>query len=872
MSNNIVNTIMDILLAGNPEEALKGLMQDGGGTVIKYLMDYNWFKSSISDYLQKIENGEIRGQLEEIINEVEKQLFEKIRMRDIDVIVRLEENLECRFSEIDIMPELHNNLIKSFICYIMTYIHKEDPNYFNALNMHFEIIEQGNENIQQNQRIQQLETMNDKLQVLLKRIEPDEFHASPIINGCDSLNINDSTRIADRTSELAQINEIFQNGSHVAFLYGRPGIGKTTLARLYANYCTASQIYFVKYDQSIEHTVSKLSIDPQKYTGQDILKHWSVLSDAERKSILLIIDNFNEDSLQGSKKRNFMDELNGDFYKKLLDTGIRIIFTTRIQTNRSVFEVPPVKETFELFKQYCESNTITPDEEILIKKIIDAVHSNTLLIVLAAHIWRRSSIDEREKLLEAILGGTLQDNGLLIPTNAELETNESEKTIYNQAAALLDFSGILEKNEPRKVFANAALLPLQGFLKFDFLNLTNCADDNVLNDLINGCWVLCENNMVMMHPVIREIAFSKGMVSYSLCHEYCENINANIDIEKPLINRIMYKKCAYEIFDKFKNIEEMDIVLVRLFYRLSDIYDSISEKKISMEIADVVFRNIVKMEDHPLERARMLSGIAYSINNCFDSMDDLEKANNLLSKAEEIINNLEIEKIDRLQYALAYGKILSNFGSNCISKSKCNLNEKDAFLTNALKWHQNALEFRQNQLDRLYIDDDARKIMKSEVATSYTNVATTYFLLRRYEDAITYHMKAYELRRELGNENAQSVNIQRIIGCVLEIYKSHLDVSQDYISDVMSYYPDLLKTNYKFNNLNSFKKNWDYFFEMVTIVKYDRRFSSLRDEMSKKVQQLVDWINSKADLKDVYKEKVEKICETVFEETMVETL
>ena len=68
------------------------------------------------------------------------------------------------------------------------------------------------------------------------------------------------------------------------------------------------------------------------------------------------------------------------------------------------------------------------------------------------------------------------------------------------------------------------------------------------------------------------------------------------------------------------------------------------------------------------------------------------------------------------------------------------------------------MEFRQNQLYRLYIDVNVRKKMKAEVATSYTNIATTYFWLKQYKKAIEYHLKAYEVRKELGNENAQSVN------------------------------------------------------------------------------------------------------------------
>lgn len=867
MNNNMIKAFMNIMLAGSPEVAVKRFIEGGCGQIVNYLNDYNCFKSCVADYIQSIQSENTREQLEEIIHSVEGKVFEQIRKKNMTVIIDLDEELECKFSEAEILPEIRTNLKDTFVCYILTYIHKKDPGFFNSLKMQINLEQQNDTTEEQNQRIRKLEIMCTNLQALIRDITSEEISMVPVIKGYDSLNINDSILIDDRTNEIEQIDNIFKMGSHVAFLYGRPGIGKTTLAKLYANHCIANQIYFVKYEQSIEYTISKLSSEPGKYTGQDILNYWHKMVVEGHNTILLIIDNFNEDRLQGKNKRNFMTELSGEFYKNLVEIGIRIIFTTRINVGNNVFEVQPVEETFELFSRYCGSDIITLEQEIQIKKIISAVHSNTLLIVLTAHIWRRSNTVERGGLLKAIVKGTLQNNKNLIPINAEIETMENEMTIFKQIAALLDFSSILNDDGLKKIFANVALLPLQGLSKFAFLDLLNYENDNDLNDLINGCWVLCENNMIMMHPIIREIAFAKEIVSYSLCREYCENICVNLDIEKPLNNRIVYKECAYEIFDKFKDIEEMDIILVRLFYRLSDIFDSISEKEISMEITDVISRNIVKMESFSLERARMLSGIAYSINNCFDSMDDLEKADRLLGSAKDIAEELEITQNNRLQYALTYGKILSNYGSNCISKGRHNSNQADAHFTEALEWHRSALEFRQNQLDRLYVDADIRKKMKAEVATAYTNVATSCFLLRRYKEAIEYHLKAYEIRKELRNENAQSVNLQRIIGCVLEIYKHNLGIDSNLLIDVLNYYPDILKTNYYYKNMNSLKINLSYFSKVATIIQYDKRFPFLMDELNDKTRQIADWLKDEDELMTILKEQVERIYEMVFGQT-----
>lgn len=303
-----------------------------------------------------------------------------------------------------------------------------------------------------------------------------------------------------------------------------------------------------------------------------------------------------------------------------------------------------------------------------------------------------------------------------------------------------------------------------------------------------------------------------------------------------------------EIFDKFKNTENMNVTLVRLFYRLSDIYDCLSEHEISMRIADVVLSKLELLSKYPIEQARMLSGIAYSINNCFENMADLDKAKKMLDEANQIMNNVEVEQEDKLFYVQTRGRVLSNYGSNCISKGRCNQRLANIYFNEAVEWHTKALEFRRMQLDRLIANKEYMNIIKGEVANSYTNIATSFFYLKKYEDAITYHLKAANMREELGLKKAKTINVQRIVGCSLEMYKHDLEIEIEYWRRDLNYYPKLLEYNYYFEDYKSFKINLKYFWELFIIISNDKRFSLLINELMKKKKQIVEWIVKNEDL------------------------
>lgn len=839
MLSTYIERLLDILFEGN----IKGVITTFLKTVIVNGVDqiagYYCFENVIEQYLGKQKQQECREQLEVIIAEIKSEISKIIDDRSLDLFMIIERQLEDRFQKLEIPVECRENLKNLFQCYILDYIKNVDRNYYNELTLQFQMLMRKQHDEQQDKLINELYTIVFQLQ---------RFEESPVTVPYMFLQIDDASKMVSRAREIEQIDNYFHKGSHVAVLYGRPGIGKTTLAKMFARDKHPSNAYLVKYERSIEYTVGKLAKEQSSDSGRRVLDYWRTSGEAQ--TILLIIDNYNGDVLQSEQNHGFAEELKGKFYQQLIATGIQIIITTRINTGVNVIEVSSVDDPVELFKMHYKNNI--ENEEKLIGEIIETLHKNTLLIILAAHIFKRcNSEEEKKQVLYKIRNCNIKTDLKRLPAPANMDNGEAG-TIYQQAEALLDMSGILGEATVKKVFANIILLPLDGMLKREFLELTGC-DENILIELINGSWVLSESNRIYLHPVMKEIALNKQFISYSLCEEYCKNIKCKIDIEEKLESKLHYKDYAQEIFNVFSENVLMNVTLLKLFYNLSDIYDQLDERVVSREIVEIVEANIEAFAEYPFEKARILSGIAYSLNNCYESMEVLEKANKLLDNAVEVVN----EQI--WDYVITNGAILSNFGSNYLAKSKCDPDNKIKYIKEALARHKQALQFRYKNYNKFASESKREKILRGAIATSYTAIATDYFYLEEYKKSIKTHLRALEIRKELGNVKGGSINQQRIVGSVIKWYLQQSGIKKSYIYQVLNYYPQLPEINHEYQDINSLKRTMEYWIQLMSIVENDKQFEEWIVLVKEKCKHMAEWIGSDTKLSEMFENQIEEL-------------
>lgn len=822
-------------------------------------------RASIVSHIEKIIENQndviIKEQLQVITDELKKMVIKGIQENNLDLLKELENELEKQLQEYDIPEEKHNNIKENLKCYILCAISKNDTNFYNNLVLDERLREVKNQNTRNETNINDLISQIREINNVVKQIN--NFKDDSLIIQSLKPNIDDSTKIIPRIYELNEIERSFENGSNIVFLAGRPGMGKTTLAKLYTiQQVKYKQVYFVKYKNSFYDTIKILANNPKDTNPDDIITYWRNHSD-EAGQTLIVIDNFSPnftcDDIPGTCNK----EMNSDFYKSLTEVGVKIIVTTRINNGKNTLNVGAVSDPIKLFESY--AGNLQEYEQKLVEEIIKVIHENTLLIILAANIWSRCNDNGKKDLLVKLKECSMKDEYRKLTNYADID-DDIERTLYEQVDAMLDFDDILKAEDYLEVLANAALLPLEGLNKDIFLNMREDRDDNRLQHLINAGWIILETredkddnksqnfinagnskNIICLHPLIREILLSKQIVKYDNCKVYCENIGKKIAISKDFENRILFKNCAQEIYNIFGKEKISHIELARLFYSLSDIYDKIGERVLSKQIANTVADNIDIFDDDLIEKALKVSGIVYTWNNNYTGMTELNNAEEILENAFNSLVNMEKEK-NTIRYIEAFGKVLSNRGSNNLAKNKYCQETSKKYIDKAIEWHEKALEYRRGQVWR-FEDNESIKEIDLNIATSYTTLATDYYYKNDYEQSIKNHMEAIRIRNRYNNWKGITVNQQRIIGCVIERFRTNFEIEESYIEQVMNYYPLLLEKNYEHGNFNALRQNLIYLKQLKKIVLNNVSLAGKIDRFNLIYDNVLKFCNEKAELR-----------------------
>lgn len=843
-----ISKLVNLLFSSTDiKEFLQNLLAEGITHVFDQAKAKAELNQAIESVLSRQQDQIVQEQLETILHEIKKELKTQINKRNIyllsDLYAKISENLEDETYAFD--PDIRERLAYGFQCAILDAIQRTDPSFANDLRMAESILQESKRNDIQDRQIGQngerLQQLENDIRILRQVLnEAVQIMESPIAMNPACPHIGDSDKLIERDLELKEIENKYTNGSNVIFLCGRPGMGKTTLAKCYAkSVCDKQDVYYVTYENSIEYTVGKLAKEKIHEKGKKVLEYFKSMQKV--RPVLLIIDNFNEDILQGQGRRRVEEELDGIYYKELIDCDIHILFTTRIKRERDSIELKPLENPMDLFEKYY-GRIIEKENQEKVELLINLIQKNTLLIILTASLLKDADIpDKIDDILQKLQEGNVQEENTELERYADIQEADA-LTIYSQISALLDMSGIQNESDAKRVFANTVLLPLEGMERSLFINIMEDAQTgNTLRRLLNGNWVLTDSQKIYLHPLVREIAIKRQMVSYESCEIYCQNIGGKINKKRKFEERIIYKNYAQEIFDVFKSDAVLKRELVQLIYDLSDIYDELGERVLSMKLIQIVEEHIDVFDEDPLTKAEILSGVAYSMNNMYEGMETLERAEELLKEAQQTIDNIPAEICDHFKYVKIKGKILNNFGSNGLAKSKCCQKEAEASLKIALEKHKEALKFREEQCARLTPSKDAED-MRDAIANSYTAVATDYFYLFQFDEAIEEHTKALEIRRTLRNNKGMTINQQRIVGCIIEMYKHNLAIEAKYISQALDYYPQLLQLNYEHQNTNALIKNMQYFCELRSIVENDRRLEEFITTMQEKRDQVKEWI------------------------------
>ena len=315
-----------------------------------------------------------------------------------------------------------------------------------------------------------------------------------------------------RETELAEIAKRFET-ERVVVLSGLGGMGKTELAVRFARQYDGGQTYFVGFRGDFYHTVTdgialgvEGLVEQRPDEAAKFREAMKVLSQCS-KTDLLIIDNADTEEASFEQLRRDLSVL-----------PMRILITTRCDAvDRIDVNALRRKELHRIFRLYNESITVADMDAL-----IDAVDAHTLTVDLMARSMRHGRrAATAEKLLTALNSRDLSSPSFMqIATNypgglRQARINEHLRTVFQVAKLSEDEKDLLRC---------ATLLPADGMSDELFMRPFAEEMQDILDGLIQKGWLLWENDLLKIHPVICIVCREELKPTEETCGDFMEGV------------------------------------------------------------------------------------------------------------------------------------------------------------------------------------------------------------------------------------------------------------------------------------------------------------------------------------------------------------
>ena len=312
-----------------------------------------------------------------------------------------------------------------------------------------------------------------------------------------------------RDAELSDLHDALQTYKHV-FVHGIAGIGKSEFAKAYADIHTAdyTNIIYLTYRDDLETTIALLEITgkPKSIAFQD---HYRNLQSLDEHS-LIILDNFNTTP---AKEK---------LLNKLLKLNCRLLITTRCTFSQAyVFELSEITDT-EIMLGLAENFfPDTPKYRDTVAEIIEIVHHHTYAVELAARLLQTGLFMPDavlDKLKQNAINPTLTDE-----ISTEKDNLYQRHDYYSHIHLLFGLFALTDTMQ--YVLRCAYFLSLDGLEVRQFAQWAGLSDLNAVHDLSEtGLLQLSQENIISVHPMVRDIVFTDLSPSIENCNPFCKNL------------------------------------------------------------------------------------------------------------------------------------------------------------------------------------------------------------------------------------------------------------------------------------------------------------------------------------------------------------
>ncbi|MGN0178532.1 MAG: hypothetical protein ACI4DY_03700 [Monoglobaceae bacterium] len=424
-------------------------------------------------------------------------------------------------------------------------------------------------------RYQTTDELIDALQEAIKTAEDNVYLLSD--------NISCTSNFVGRESELANISEAFAEGNQLVFLYGFGGIGKTEIAKMYAQKHSKEYdaVLFVKYDSNF--TLQDLLDDvPIENFDGNIKEHRRKLRTLLTENVLVIVDNFDIE----------LGEDNG--LEELLKTKAQILVSTRTDFSElyiggtKYIEIKPLPadKLKLLFVSCMHSAVLSNYDNTLLDKVLQLIENNTLAaVVLSKQMYYSgwnfenlynnikqgfAALANVEQIIVTKDGTPLRDNSLNILRVVFRISNLSagqEQVLRDMA--LLNFIKV-----SKDVYREIALSPktvyrtIKSYNSYEITEMQTAqevqnkipdATLNSFNKMVELGYLQKNNDYYSLHSIIEELTFTDLSPNLSNCAA----------IYNYVLNTVEWFDEKYEVSDAAQvEAEHKAAFLTKIFRRL----------------------------------------------------------------------------------------------------------------------------------------------------------------------------------------------------------------------------------------------------------------------------------------------------------------
>lgn len=455
-----------------------------------------------------------------------------------------------------------------------------------------------------------------------------------------------------RDELLLQMYKHFQDKKHFLFLQGTGGIGKSELAKRYAEKYNSSYdvIVFAECDDSLisavnddntfpltENFISKRSDETERQFYERKLSQLKKTTD----KTLVILDNVDY----------FSEELEG-----FLSVPFDVIITTRYNyfseysANTKIVSAIENRRTLrEIMSAYCEKSV---DDDPFTDKLIDMFEGHTMAIELVAKQMKASNLtpEDMYRVLEN------NEEAELHETFRMLNYDSAQRNIANHMQRLFNIVS-LNKDE-QYIMMCLSLLPLSGMDKGKFRKCCDLADYSDINRLIERSWVRETDGCVSVHALVQETIKITLKPDLIKCIDFINGFMK--EFPSVIFYHVSYseKSKVWEIAHHiYKCFPEPTEELYDFYEWLELIFNHYKKNYISLEIANKLL-SIYKQKfgENHFRTVRMFCRTCCSEKEYYS----VDEATENLEKGRKIILGLENKSYREILYISDIDLFLSN--------------------------------------------------------------------------------------------------------------------------------------------------------------------------------------------------------------------